>query len=458
MITFSPSPLPSGMTPGGMMSVGPGGTISSPTTAATADTLVSGSPVGVAASPIGMSQPMMMPQATAMPSFSPQMGGMLPTAQTPSPFMTVNPMQQGMAQPSLMQPGMTGMAGTQPTMLAPNSMSSLPGMQFTTSTLNMPIIPGVTTPAPMSPLGATSMPTLGTAGAAGSPMMSPMGVPGITGGASMPGMPSVQAVPGASGNLFSTMPGAASLMTPLSSMVPPTQAPVPMAATVPAQSQVPMAPAADPNSAQGILQNIQQTLSMIMQMLGGGAAPTAATPVAGVPAAAALGTSGAGAPLMTGGGQAMMGPDGRQLNIIDPNGGAAHIAPTSGPQAAGITPQKQELLNAINQYRAQNGLGPVQYNPALDQASQGHSNDMASTGTMSHTGSGGTDPGQRISASGYQWTHVNENVAAGQDNVNQVLQDWIRSPGHNKNLLDPNVTEIGLGVTGNYYAMNMGRS
>ena len=68
----------------------------------------------------------------------------------------------------------------------------------------------------------------------------------------------------------------------------------------------------------------------------------------------------------------------------------------------------------VNQERAKAGAGPVTLHPAVSNAAQAHSNYQAAASTMTHTGAGGTDAGDRIAASGYDWRTWGENVASGQ--------------------------------------------
>merc|ERR1712087_381757 len=70
-----------------------------------------------------------------------------------------------------------------------------------------------------------------------------------------------------------------------------------------------------------------------------------------------------------------------------------------------------EMLDAVNEERSHEGLGALCYNEKMIEAAQIHSNDMASGGFLSHTGSDGSSPFQRISNAGFTWTSAAENVA-----------------------------------------------
>jgi uncharacterized protein YkwD len=64
---------------------------------------------------------------------------------------------------------------------------------------------------------------------------------------------------------------------------------------------------------------------------------------------------------------------------------------------------------------------------------------------LSHTGSDGSDPGQRITRAGYIWRTYGENVAAGYTTPESVVAGWMQSDGHRANILNPAFRDIGVG-------------
>ena len=116
----------------------------------------------------------------------------------------------------------------------------------------------------------------------------------------------------------------------------------------------------------------------------------------------------------------------------------------------------QQILALINTARTSRGLRPLTLNSLLEQAAQNHSNDLAfndmarfnprDLNTL-HIGSDGSGYADRVLAAGYQFQTVAENVGVGQFTVDEVFQEWMNSPGHLANLLNPNVEEIGFGHT-----------
>ena len=104
---------------------------------------------------------------------------------------------------------------------------------------------------------------------------------------------------------------------------------------------------------------------------------------------------------------------------------------------------EQRVIQLVNVQRALNGLSLLRYDARLDTASERHNTVQAQTRTMAHSGIGDGDPGSRIRATGFAnaW---GENVATGQRSAEQVVAEWMASPGHRRNILDPDFTRIGV--------------
>lgn len=115
-----------------------------------------------------------------------------------------------------------------------------------------------------------------------------------------------------------------------------------------------------------------------------------------------------------------------------------------------LDPQEREFLNLINEYRRQNGLGPLQVSRSLTEASRWLSRDMANNNYFSHTDRLGRNPFQRMSDFGYNFnTFRGENIAAGNADARATFEQWRNSPGHNANMLNPNFRVIGIGRANN---------
>jgi uncharacterized protein YkwD len=120
----------------------------------------------------------------------------------------------------------------------------------------------------------------------------------------------------------------------------------------------------------------------------------------------------------------------------------------------GVADIRDEFLTAVNRARSvKQKCGNTRYGPAppvswsryLAMAAYLHSEDMIRKNFLSHTGSDGSSADQRISRQGYPWRTYGENIAAGNPTVSSVLQGWLVSERHCRNLMNPAFTEIGAG-------------
>ena len=140
---------------------------------------------------------------------------------------------------------------------------------------------------------------------------------------------------------------------------------------------------------------------------------------------------------------------------------AAPAAPQGAPAAAAAVPAQvtsegaqyaDTVLNKVNELRSGLGLQPVTRYQELDAVAQDWSEQQAAANNMSHRP-------DFTSAYPSGWTTGSENVAwrtAGGDTGAQIFNQWLNSPGHYKNMTDPNVNSIGIGFAqtsdGRWYA------
>ena len=110
-----------------------------------------------------------------------------------------------------------------------------------------------------------------------------------------------------------------------------------------------------------------------------------------------------------------------------------------------VNQQEANVISLVNDVRRAQGLPALEFNELLHEAARNHSQDMASGNFMSHTGSDGSNPGQRISRTGYDWRTYGENVAVGQSSAEEVMDAWMNSSGHRANILSASFCEIGVG-------------
>jgi uncharacterized protein YkwD len=105
-----------------------------------------------------------------------------------------------------------------------------------------------------------------------------------------------------------------------------------------------------------------------------------------------------------------------------------------------------EAAALISQYRRSRGLSGVTVDPTLTRIAAVHAKRMAAADKMAHVLPGEGSFQQRLTAGGFTAAMAAENVAAGQDSLADVLEAWRKSPGHNANLLLPNISKIGIAL------------
>ena len=135
------------------------------------------------------------------------------------------------------------------------------------------------------------------------------------------------------------------------------------------------------------------------------------------------------------------------LGLTALGGVAPQCAPAPAPAVVQVADVQTSVVGSVNQQRALAGRPALTVDGRLTAAAQSHSDDMAGRQTMSHTGTGGTDGGQRISNAGYQWSTWGENIAAGQPTPTDVMAAWLASPPHRANILSDAVSQIGVAAT-----------
>jgi uncharacterized protein YkwD len=104
------------------------------------------------------------------------------------------------------------------------------------------------------------------------------------------------------------------------------------------------------------------------------------------------------------------------------------------------------LVEQINAERAVYGLAPYQFDAAIAAAAAVHSADQAAHDKMSHTGSDGSNAGQRLTRQGVTWSSWGENVGAGFDDPATLAQAWLASPTHRPIVLHAAYTRVGVGA------------
>jgi streptogrisin C len=157
----------------------------------------------------------------------------------------------------------------------------------------------------------------------------------------------------------------------------------------------------------------------------------------------------------TGGGQAAPAPsDGASTQ---PAPAPTATAPTTTapatpapPTADGGSDRQQsaeaEVIRLVNQERSRAGCNPLTVDARLARVARAHSADMAANGFFGHTNRQGKSPSQRVTDSGYRFRATGENIASGQATPAAVMQAWMNSAGHRRNILNCAFRDIGVGA------------
>ena len=130
--------------------------------------------------------------------------------------------------------------------------------------------------------------------------------------------------------------------------------------------------------------------------------------------------------------------------------GALAPAAQAGPNCdvdATLDGEEQQFLELINDYRQDNGLGPLALSPALTKAAAWKSQHMADANYFAHDDVPiARSWDDRIRDCGYDYnTWIGENIAAGNSGAAATFEQWRNSPGHNQNMLSGNYNAIGIG-------------
>ncbi|MDP4084358.1 MAG: CAP domain-containing protein [Bacillota bacterium] len=121
---------------------------------------------------------------------------------------------------------------------------------------------------------------------------------------------------------------------------------------------------------------------------------------------------------------------------------------------SGINQTALQVIQLTNVERKKNGLAPLKADTSLSKVAQTKSNDMETKHYFSHTSPTYGSPFDMMRNFGITYSTAGENIAMGQPTAQDVVNAWMNSEGHRKNILNPSYTNIGVGFTstGNYWS------
>ena len=124
------------------------------------------------------------------------------------------------------------------------------------------------------------------------------------------------------------------------------------------------------------------------------------------------------------------------------------------------TALQHQFLEQVNRLRAHtrkcgnkhfSAAAPLTINDRLNQAAYRHSLDMYKNSFLDHVSSNGDTLLDRVEKTNYPWRAVGENIAHNQRSIEHVLQDWLSSPGHCKNMMSSEFRHTGIAQVNWYW-------
>ena len=110
------------------------------------------------------------------------------------------------------------------------------------------------------------------------------------------------------------------------------------------------------------------------------------------------------------------------------------------------SPRLQAIVDAMNRERVSRGLEPLRLDAQLSAAAEDRARDMMSKHYFSHVSPDGTDPFTWVSREGYEWSTIGENLATGYRGASSVVDGWMHSDGHRRNILGASFRDVGIAI------------
>ncbi|KAB2338157.1 sporulation protein [Cytobacillus depressus] len=123
------------------------------------------------------------------------------------------------------------------------------------------------------------------------------------------------------------------------------------------------------------------------------------------------------------------------------------------PASSSVSAYEQKVVELTNQQRAKYGVPALQLDVNLSKVARAKSLDMKTKGYFDHNSPTYGSPFDMMKQFGITYSSAGENIAMGQRTPEEVVNAWMNSDGHRKNILNPSFTHIGVGYVaeGNYW-------
>ena len=106
----------------------------------------------------------------------------------------------------------------------------------------------------------------------------------------------------------------------------------------------------------------------------------------------------------------------------------------------------EAVVDQMNRERASHGLPPLRINDTLSAAALDRIDDMFAKHYFSHVSPDGLEPWTWADKRGYDYRQMGENLAVGYPTAESIVDGWMHSPGHRKNVLNSAFEEVGVAV------------
>lgn len=123
------------------------------------------------------------------------------------------------------------------------------------------------------------------------------------------------------------------------------------------------------------------------------------------------------------------------------------------PATSQLSAFEQKVVELTNKERAKYGIPALKVDAQLSKVAREKSRDMQAKGYFSHNSPTYGSPFDMMKQFGITYRSAGENIAMGQRSPEEVVQAWMNSDGHRKNILNSSFTHIGVGhvANGNYW-------
>jgi uncharacterized protein YkwD len=125
------------------------------------------------------------------------------------------------------------------------------------------------------------------------------------------------------------------------------------------------------------------------------------------------------------------------------------VEPSGTTSASKATAQEKACFDQVNLIRSRNGLPPLRWADDLLTVARAHSEDMVRRDFFDHRNPDGESPFQRMERNGISYGAAAENIAYNMgyaDPVPVAVQGWENSPGHFRNIINPELEESAIGI------------